>query len=76
MNQVSKRIRPLFLFSALSLGVVGLAGCPDEVKEEIKAEQHRIGGAPKRTLDDVKKKMNAASALTDERLKAVDEAED
>ena len=42
------------------------AGCPDEVKETIAEERkdfgNEVGGAPKRTLDDAKMRVQRAAA--------------
>ena len=66
-------------FAALAVfSIAGLllTGCPEE---EVKAEQKRVGGAPKSTLDTLKNNANAAVKKTEDRLnnnlKAADEAQ-
>jgi|GEM_PF-2301849 len=64
------------VFSAVAMFALLLVGCPNE---EVKAEQQRIGGAPKNTIDTMKNKANAAVKKTEDRLnanlKAADEAQ-
>ncbi|MEE8409517.1 MAG: hypothetical protein V3T05_07925 [Myxococcota bacterium] len=51
----------LFLVAAMA------TGCPDRKKTT-----DEIGGAPKRQLDNVQKKLDAAAAKAEERLRQAD----
>ena len=58
-----------FVIAALTLVAFMVTGCPD------KATTDEIGGAPKRQLDNVQKKLNDAATKAEERLKQADPGE-